>query len=114
MVQHARADDFVESAAQITGPLDGQPGHLEIARLYLRLSASVWRTLVALTSMPTTWDPGSAQGMFGRLRGSAAGNQHLQPLAVSCPGPMQVKIRAAPALLLPSPAIAVEVVTGGG
>ena len=111
VVQHARADDLVESAAQLAGPLDRQLVDLQIGKAvfaFERLGVADARR--ADVDADHVAMPGSAQGMLGRLRGPAAGDQHLQVRAVGCLRPVQVEIGAAPALVLPAPAIAVEVV----
>ena len=55
MMQHAGADDLIETRLEFADPLDGKlagPGDCSVG--ICRLSSSVQRTLVALKSMPVT------------------------------------------------------------
>ena len=80
-----------------------------LARLYLRFErlgvADARRAQVDADDLALRL----AQGVFGRLRGAAAGDQHVQVRAVGLLRPVQVEVRAAPALILPAPAVAVQV-----
>ena len=70
----------------------------------------MWRTLVCAEVDADDMAGGLAQGMFGRLRSAAAGDQHGQIRAIGSVRPMQVKVRAAPVFILPTLAIPVQVV----
>ena len=109
VVQHARTHDLVETAAQLTGPLDRQLADLQIVQMvfaFQRLGVANARLADVDADHLAS---GLAQGVLGRLRCPTAGDQHGQVRAIGFIRPMQVEVCAAPAFILPTLAIAVEV-----
>ena len=97
MMEHAGADDLIEGRPQLADALDGELADLEIVELVLSLEllgvADAGRAEVDARH------PGRrpAQGVLGRLRGPAAGDQDRVVLAVGLRGPEQMIVGAAPA-----------------
>ena len=75
MVQNARADDLIETLAELADPLDRQLLHLEIGQVVLALevfgAAHARRAEVDARHLGVR----PAQGVLGRLRRPAAGDE---------------------------------------
>ena len=75
VVQHARTHNLVETAAQLAHPLDGQLIDVQIGQMIFTLER-LGMTDARLADVDADHlASGLAQGVFGRLRGPAAGDK---------------------------------------
>ena len=112
MVENAGADDLIEGRPQRADALDGKLVDLEIVEIVFPLErlgvTDAGRAEVDARHLRLR----PAQGVFGRLRRPAAGDQDRLILAVGLRGPGEVKVRAAPLRVLPQAAVVVQAVDG--
>jgi len=110
MVQHTRADDLVEAASQVAYTLHRELVDLEILQLVFTLEFLGVADARGADVNAHDASLRLAQGMFGRLRCAASGDENCQVFPIGLTRPVQVEIYSAPAFILPALAVAVEVV----
>ena len=110
MMEHAGTHDLIEARLQFARPLDGKLADLEIVQVVfpLELLRTAHAGCAEVDAGHLSRRP--AQGMLGRLRGPAAGNEDGVIFPVRSGGPEEMIVRAASLPVLPEPAIVVEAV----
>ena len=104
MVQHAGADDLIEASSPARRrDRSASWWTSRLSRWYLRLSSSVWRTLVALKSIPVTRAAGQRIACLAACDVPQPGDQDGVVFPVGSRRPEQMKVRAAPVRILPEP-----------
>ena len=101
MMENPSADNLIEVHFQIVHPLDRKLLDLKIVQTVFSLqllSAAHTRCAKVDADNPSS---GPTQGMLGRLRCPAAGNEDGVVFLVRSSGPKQMIIRAASLLVLP-------------
>ena len=112
MVQHTRAHDQIESPMQFTGAFERQLPDVEIREVvtsFQRLGVIDARRADVDTDDARL---GTAQGVFRRLPGAAAGDEDVEVGAIRPIGPQQVVLGTTAVLIAPLVAGAIEIVYG--
>ena len=113
MMEHPGADDLIEAHLQIAYPLDGKLEDLEIVQVVfpLELLGRAHTGCAEVDAGNLSRRP--TQGMLGRLRCPAAGNEDGLVFPIGPCGPEEVIVRPAFLPVLPELSIFLEAVDGG-
>ena len=113
MMENPGADDLIEARFQVACPLDGKLADLEIVQAVFPLE--LLGTAHARCAEVDAGNPSRrpAQGMLGRLRCPAAGNEDGLILPIGPCGPEEMIVRAAFLPVLPELSIFLEAVDRG-
>ena len=110
MMENPGADDLIEARFQVAYPLDGELADFEIVQAVFPLELLGTAHTGCAEVDAGNLSRGPTQGMLGRLRGPAAGNEDGLILPIGACGPEEVIVRAAFLPVLPEQPIFLEAV----
>ena len=109
VVQHAGADDVVETLAEFAGAFDGELSNLEIVELVFALELQLVRDAVFADVDSDDACPRPADGVVRGLRRAAAGDENAAIVAIGLVRPEEMRV-GAPAIAVPGAPVGIEIV----